>query len=323
MTSIYKKICLSVGFGALVFLGFSVYLDVDELRGAFARFDWWAMVFALLLALSNYGIRFLRWERYLDLLSIEMERPDSLRVFLSGLVLSVTPGKAGELMKAVLVRQRTGTPVGVTSAAVFAERLTDFVGLTLLSLVGIVSFREGVLTLVVATAGSAALLLLVFWPGALRGTLALVGRLPGLGRLADPLGQAYEGARLLLSPVPFLQGLGLAVAAWFAECVGLYVVLAGFGHDIGVVASTFIYAFATIFGALTFVPGGLGATEGSMAALLGFSGVGIESAVAATLLIRVCTLWFAVLLGGLVLVRSGFASETISDTTPMIEIECE
>ena len=313
MTSLYKKICLFIGLGALVFLGFSVYLDVDRLIGAFSRFDWWAVVFALLLSLLNYGIRFWRWQRYLAILSIDMERSGSLRVFLTGLVLSVTPGKAGELMKAVLVRQQTGTPIGVTSSAIFAERLTDFVSLTLLSLVGIVSFREGVLTISLAVTGSALLLLLVLWPGALRVPLALIGRLPGLGRLAEPLAQAYDGARLLLSPIPFLQGLGFALAAWFAECVGFHVVLLGFGYQLGVVASTFIYAFATIFGALTFLPGGLGATEGSMATLLGLYGVGLESAVAATLLIRVCTLWFAVLIGGVVLVRSGFASETVSD----------
>ena len=265
MTSLYKKICLFIGLGALVFLGFSVYsvyLDVDRLIGAFSRFDWWAVVFALLLSLLNYGIRFWRWQRYLAILSIDMERSGSLRVFLTGLVLSVTPGKAGELMKAVLVRQQTGTPIGVTSSAIFAERLTDFVSLTLLSLVGIVSFREGVLTISLAVTGSALLLLLVLWPGALRVPLALIGRLPGLGRLAEPLAQAYDGARLLLSPIPFLQGLGFALAAWFAECVGFHVVLLGFGHQLGVVASTFIYAFATIFGALTFLPGGLGATEG-------------------------------------------------------------
>ncbi len=318
MTSIYKKICLSIGLGALVFLAFSVYLAVDPLARAFHGFDWWAVAAALLLALVNYGIRFWRWDYYLDLLSIQMERSESLRVFLSGLVLSVKPGKAGELMKAVLVRQAVGTPVGVTSAAVFAERLTDFVALTLLSLVGILSFRQGVLTLTVALVGSFALLLLVFWPGALRWSLELVGRLPGIGRLAIPLSPAYEGARRLLSTRAFIRGLCLALVAWFAECLAFQIVLLGFDQDIGTVASTFIYAFATIFGALTFIPGGLGTTEGSMAALLGVHGVGLELAVAATFVIRVCTLWFAVLIGGVVLLRSGFTTTAgdASESTP-------
>ncbi len=319
MTSIYKKIYLSIGLGALVFLGFSVYLDDDRLLGALARFDWIVVPLALGLALTNYGLRFCRWEGYLNRLSIEVERTDSLRVFLSGLVLSVTPGKAGELMKAVLIHERTGTPVGTTSSVVFAERLTDFVGLTLLSLIGILSFREGALTLAVAMAGSVALLLLVFWPGALKSLIGVISRLPAFGRLAEPLAQAHEGARLLLSPAAFVQALGLAVAAWFAECVGLYVILLGFGYDIGVVSSTFIYSFATIFGAVTFLPGGLGTTEASMTALLGLHGVGLEGAVAATFLIRTCTLWFAVFLGGLVLVRSGFADECRAATPPQAD----
>ena len=181
-------------------------------------------------------------------------------------------------------------------------------------------------TMVVARLSSAnwalaplmALLLLVFWPGALRWSLEFVGRLLGIGRLAIPLSQAYEGARRLLSTRAFIRGLCLALVAWFAECLAFQIVLLGFDQDIGTVASTFIYAFATIFGALTFIPGGLGTTEGSMAALLGVHGVGLELSVAATFVIRVCTLWFAVLIGGVVLLRSGFTTTAgdASESTP-------
>ena len=50
-------------------------------------------------------------------------------------------------------------------------------------------------------------------------------------------------------------------------------------------------------GAVSFLPGGLGGTEATMVGLLAWSGMALPDAVAATVLIRVCTLWFAVLLG--------------------------
>jgi uncharacterized protein (TIRG00374 family) len=54
---------------------------------------------------------------------------------------------------------------------------------------------------------------------------------------------------------------------------------------------------AIVAGALTFVPGGLGGTEVVLYMLCLTTGMGDSEAVAATLLIRLATLWYAVALG--------------------------
>jgi uncharacterized protein (TIRG00374 family) len=75
-----------------------------------------------------------------------------------------------------------------------------------------------------------------------------------------------------------------------------------------------IYAATTIAGALSFLPGGLGVTEASMTMLLvhGAAHVDKATAVDATLLTRLATLWFAVLLG---LVCLAFARARIARLT--------
>jgi uncharacterized protein (TIRG00374 family) len=77
--------------------------------------------------------------------------------------------------------------------------------------------------------------------------------------------------------------------------------MAGLGIDVSVARATFVYALSTLVGALLLLPGGLGGTEGSMVAMLGADGITRHDAVAATFLTRIATLWFAVLLGALVL----------------------
>jgi uncharacterized protein (TIRG00374 family) len=64
-------------------------------------------------------------------------------------------------------------------------------------------------------------------------------------------------------------------------------------------AGTFIYASMTVAGALSFLPGGLGVTEAGMLALLGQlgTGTGRSVAAAATFVTRLCTLWYAVMVG--------------------------
>jgi uncharacterized protein (TIRG00374 family) len=73
-----------------------------------------------------------------------------------------------------------------------------------------------------------------------------------------------------------------------------------FVPDPSVVATTFIYAVSTVIGAVS--PGGLGPTEIGMAFLLQtVMEVPKAQATAATFLIRIATLWFAVLIGAIVL----------------------
>jgi uncharacterized protein (TIRG00374 family) len=59
-----------------------------------------------------------------------------------------------------------------------------------------------------------------------------------------------------------------------------------------------IYATSMLAGALSFMPGGLGGAEAVMVALLVWQGMDTGTAVAATLIIRLTTLWFAVVIGG-------------------------
>ncbi len=93
---------------------------------------------------------------------------------------------------------------------------------------------------------------------------------------------------------------GLGVLAWLLECLALDQIIGGFESGIpDLIASSTIYASTTIFGALSFLPGGLGVTEGSMVIFLErFELVDSTSlAVSVTCLVRLATLWFAVFLG--------------------------
>ncbi len=89
----------------------------------------------------------------------------------------------------------------------------------------------------------------------------------------------------------------------------MYLILLGLGVPAGVetlVLAVFTLSFSTIIGAVSALPGGLGAAELSIAGMLSFLlGLDGGTAGAATLLIRFATLWFGVGLGLAVWTRSG------------------
>ena len=86
------------------------------------------------------------------------------------------------------------------------------------------------------------------------------------------------------------------------ECLELWILLAilsGAPLSLSLLLiATFIHAAASIIGALTFSPGGVGMYEITSLALIPLLlGVSGTIASAATILIRIMTLWFSVIVG--------------------------
>ena len=249
------------------------------------------------LASSNYLLRFLRWAFYLKVLKIEAPVDISALVFLSGLAMSITPGKAGELVKCYLLNSKTQVPVSRSAPVVVMERLTDVISVIILGLTGFVLLPIPVIV-VLAVALAVSVIGLMFVLS--RHTLRLTG-LPILSKWSELLRDSQEGFKELAAPRVLVVGVAIGAVAWFAEGLALWVILRGIGSEIDLVRALPIYAAATLVGAVTALPGGLVGTEGSMLALLQQSGVTRTSASAGTVLIRLVTLWFAVLVGLLAL----------------------
>jgi uncharacterized protein (TIRG00374 family) len=85
--------------------------------------------------------------------------------------------------------------------------------------------------------------------------------------------------------------------------VAFHWILGWMGADISLTFAVFVYALAMLAGAISFMPGGLGGAEAVMVALLMWKGMASADAIAATVLIRLATLWFAVGIGALMLLR--------------------
>lgn len=282
-------VALTIGvFVALV--GYGDFGDtIDEIGKLPASY----LFFALSLASANYFFRFIRWAFYLRVLNIKAPAKVSALVFLSGLAMSITPGKAGELIKCYLLQSRTGVPVARSAPVVVMERLTDVISVIILGLTGFALLPIPIIvvlavTLVVSVAG---LMFLVSRRATQLANWPILSRWSGLIR------DSQQGFRELAAPRVMATGVVIGVTAWFAEGLALWVILKGIGSDIDLLRALPIYAAATLVGAVTALPGGLVGTEGSMLALLQQSGVARAGASAGTVLVRLVTLWFAVVVG--------------------------
>ena len=294
-----KKLLVSVAAAGLLYLGFTIFADFRHVAEAFRNFNWWLLPVLLLCSMGNYLVRFSKWDYYLRLINVKVSRIDSLSVFMSGLVMSVTPGKMGELLKAYLIKQLTDTPISKTAPIIFVERITDFVSLMLIALVGAYYYNYG--RAIVLSISIFFFIVIIFLSNrkiALP-VLKLLEKNSFLKKHLSKIHTAYESSYQMLQPAPLIKMTLVSLASWFFECLGYYLILVNFPVKINVTLlwSAFSYCFATIVGAVSMLPGGLGVTEGSLTFMLIQKGATVQYAVASTFIIRVVTLWFAVLVG--------------------------
>jgi uncharacterized protein (TIRG00374 family) len=318
-----SKIIISIVFGMAIVAVLAMSADLPRTLAALRGFTWRYLPLILGLTLVNYVLRFVKWHYYLGQIDAgHVSLSDSIKIFVAGFTMVMTPGKVGELYKAWALKETNGVAISRAAPIVLAERITDGLAMVILASAGLLLYRFGaaVLLAVVLTMGGFVVVVqirpLALW------FLRQGERIPILSRFAHSLRQFYESAYRLLGVKNLLFAVSLGVISWAAEGIALFLVLLGLDFVATpalLVQAISALALSTILGAVTFLPGGLGIVDGSLAGLLLFlTGTGAETAVAATLIIRLATLWFGVALGVSTLL--GFRHELLPASSPTIDV---
>jgi uncharacterized protein (TIRG00374 family) len=301
-----RNLVLALALGAAVYLILAVLSDLGELAAALHNFDY-ALIPAILgLVALSYVVRFFRWTYYLGVLKVSVPTGINAAIFTSGLSMTISPGKLGEVLKSVFVRNVSGAPIARTAPAVFAERATDGTGMVLWGFLGAFALDLPPWSMLIFLA------LAVFGIAVLRSkrlSLAaerILSKLPLVNRLAPHLRVFHGASNELLGTRPLLVGTAISFFSWGLECTGVYLCAVGLGVDRPFLLIVFVFALSSLLGVLSMRPGGIGAVEaGLYGQFVAIANLSTGVAGALTLVIRLATLWFATLLGicGLLLVR--------------------
>ena len=301
--SLFRRILISLVFAFIVYIGFALWSDWRALSAALTDFPVRLIPIAIVLTLVNYVGRALKWYWYLRLLKVPISLAESARIFAVGMLMVMTPGKAGEFLKSFMVKNAVGTPISQTAPIVLAERLTDGIAMLILASAGLFAFadnRARIAAAVVFTGFLIGVTIVQIRPLALW-FISLAEKLPLVKRIAHTFRELYESSYILFSPRWLIPSILWGVISWLAESIAYLVVLSGFGVEMNLqslLISTFIFSISSVFGALLATPGGLGAAEGSLVALAEeLLHLPAAPATAAALVIRFCTLWFGVVIG--------------------------
>ncbi|MEW9125111.1 MAG: lysylphosphatidylglycerol synthase transmembrane domain-containing protein [Thermotaleaceae bacterium] len=301
-----KSLFISLFIGIVVFAGLSIYSDANSLMDVFSGFDYRYLPFILLLAPLNYFFRFIKWSYYLHLIDAKVNLKESFYIFISGLCMTVTPGKVGELFKAYLLKDRFGIPLSSTAPLVVGERLTDGISMMILASAGAVAFNYGKGALILVLLGMVIFIGVVQSPNLVHGSLRRLGKIPFFARFGRFMENFYDKTYIIFQLKPLVFSIIIGVISWFFEGLVIYLTVRAMAIPFSLLASVFVVSFSTIVGAVSMMPGGLFAAEGSIIGLLVMMDLPKDVAVATTIITRFSTLWLGVGIGLLGLLKIGF-----------------
>ncbi len=287
-------------FAAFLFglLGIAAATGWEDTIDAFFRLTAEQLSILLGLSLLNYGFRCARWHIYTQAMDIDLSFASSARHYIGGFALTATPGRIGELIRLRWIWRETGRRPDSTGSLVLVDRAADLTAVGL-----ILAF-----TIAISTAGIqggwtvAIISLMVAWlatrPSLFKGAITIgwkiVGRFP---RFFAMMRRAASGLAVFSKPKVLIPTTICGIIGWTAEAVAFYLLIIWLGGDITLTTAIAIFFFAMLSGSATGLPGGIGGAEAAMIALLTLFNVPLEIALPATAIIRITTLWFAIIVG--------------------------
>lgn len=310
----WRDLALPLGLFALVgfgLIGLAMATGWEETLAAFKVLNAPEILVLLALSLVNYFLRAMRWHIFANRLGLQTGLLQNTRHFLGGFAMSVTPGRVGELVRMRWLRRETGWSFERTAPLVLVDRAADLAAMAVLLALALALSTSGMtggLPVVILAIAAA---IFVTRPNLLRlaGDIGHVSTRRAFPRLFVRVRRAAKSLGAFHGPGLLAVAGTLGVVGWMAEAYAFHLLLVWLGADIEIWSAVGIFIFATLAGGLTGAPGGLGGAEAAMVALLLLDGVPLEIAVPATLVIRVTTLWFAILIGILVFPAAERASK--------------
>ncbi len=292
----YNKIVLIGIFAIVVYAIIISFSDTKLLSSQFFHIRYDFALFALGLFSAGYFIRSFRWIAMLRFMNIEIPIHRNILIYYTGYAFSLTPGKFGEAVRSKYLKDDFKIPVMKTVPTVFSERYYDVIGV-----VSVALFSYGISRTQSVSIFLSILLLILVYVGVkkkfIHKIFIALEKFKRLSKLGKKMVEISENVEMLLRPKIFLKCSILTITSWVVEALGAYFVFLSFGVQISVASAVFDYVVSSLIGAGSFLPGGIGGTEGSLLGLLILQGHTYDDVLSSVLLIRVLALWYVIAIG--------------------------
>ena len=291
-----------------VFLFFSDFNIISE---QISNFKYEFLPLILLLVSISWTPLLVRWQILLKKNDINIPIKKSFLLFLCGMSMSITPGHVGELIKSQLMKTIYNIPRTKTAPIIFVEKFYDLTGAIIASIIGIIILGMDASLILISVSILIVIIFLIYYRPIFEFILKRVTKTKFFSKYSENLSDSYEIVRNSTTPQISSISFGLSVLYWIIISVAVHFILLSFGiESVSILKTISIYSSSVIIGAISFIPGGLGITEGSLIGLFSLEGIDVSLALILSVMIRILTMWYSVSIGFICLKFTGGLSSS-------------
>jgi glycosyltransferase 2 family protein len=306
----------------VLYVGIALLIDIEEVSKTTIKIDYLTVPIILTPMTMAIFLLAFRFHRLLQALNVKIPLAKSILIYLLGLSFAVTPLSSGQLVRSQIIKKEFDYAFSKTSPIFLFEKWSEFSSLLVILFAFIfVNFMiESIFVIVLG----AAMAMLFFGLMRKRGVAffflgKITAKFQRLRKFEESIENSQESLKILSSMrVIMFEGFIITIPSLLLQGVSVFLAFQALGIKIDIIASTQIFYTALIAGIFSFVPGGLGVTEGGMIALLSkyYYNYDLGLLAAAVIFVRLITFWYGTLLGGitgLVKYRSFMVSKQQND----------
>ena len=303
----FNKKFLIVLIGCIIVYSlFLILSDFSKLSEEILDFEIMYLPLILILVPLGWLALYFRWTILVKNSGYILPHKKNFQIFLSGFPLSITPGKVGELLKCELLKENFNIPRKITAPIILVERLYNAVGIVIISSLGIWYFDFSGTVILIASCALIGIFIALRSKSLFSSLINKTSKIKYLSKFSDSFSDSYEVINHSIKPKIFIISSLLSAIYWILESVAVYFVFKSFGIDFLELYNVVLaYTSSIILGVASFVPGGIGVSEGTLISLLSIHGLSLSTAITLTLFIRMFTLWYSVFVGFIALKFAG------------------
>ena len=312
---IINKIIIIVIAVVGLYATFLIASDINTIADKISSFKIEFLPIIIILVTCSWFVLFTRWHLLLMNSKIFIPKKNSFIIYLSGIALTIIPGKVGELVKSQLLKTKFGIPRSKTVPIVILEQFYTLIGLIVISFFGIWYFELGTYVIGFFTAVLVFSFILISSKRIFNKLMVILKKRKITSKFVEPLSLSYDTIRKSIRGPIVFYATALTSIFWLLEAVIVYFVLLSFGvDDIEFLMVIPTYATSIMLGFLSFLPMGLGVVEGSLASFFSLQGIEVSLSLTLVIIIRVFTRWYGVAVGFVALRLSGGLTFTDEQT---------
>ena len=283
--------------GICVYAIFVLFSDVSLLIEQLENIEIQFIIMGVFVVFVGLVIRALRWHLMITRLNVKINLKSTLLIYFSGTAFGLSPGRLGEVVKSHYLKRFVNTPITVSAPTIIVERFLDVFAILLIAFFAFLFSGIHHESVIFGFSALFISLFLIYQKKFLIRILTRIESIPFLGKISKNLISSIDIIFVLTQPKILGKTLSLSIISWVIEASVVYFVLKAFGISLSIITTQFIYVISSLIGSISFLPGGIGTTEGGLLGLLFLQDISYDDALGPVLVIRLIALWMTILFG--------------------------